>query len=105
MLTKYVFGLSFIILAVAFGLFYVYLADISNFFIVRFDSLRGMTFLGGRPDVFGILLTGLAIFLINLILSAVFSKRNPFFAHLTAFSTLFLALLILIAVGVIITTN
>ena len=105
MLNKAVFVASFILLAIAGVLFYVYLAGISNFFIVRFDSLRGMTFLGGKTDVLGILLTGFAIYLMNAILAGRLAKRDSFLAHLTSFSTLFFSLLILIVIGVIITTN
>lgn len=105
MMIKAVFGASFFLLAIAFGLFYFHLAQVSNFFIVRFDSLFGLTFLGGRMDILEILATGLVINLTNTILAWVFYSRDKFLAHLLSFFTLFFSLLILIAMGVIITIN
>lgn len=105
MMVKVILGASFLLLAIAFALFYFHLATVSNFFIVRFDSLFGLTFLGGRLDVLAILATGTVINITNTILAWVFYSRDKFLAHLLSFFTLFFSLLILIAMGVIITIN
>lgn len=105
MMIRAVFGASFLLLAISFGLFYSHLAQVSNFFIVHFDSLFGLTFLGGRLDVLEILITGLVINLTNSVLAWALYSRDKFFAALLSFFTLFFSLLILIAMGVIITIN
>lgn len=105
MLLKIIFGASLLLLAIATALFYIHLGGISNFFTVRLDTLTGINFLGGKEEVKGILISALAAILINGILSAKLYHRDRFLAHLLSFFSLFLALLILIAVGVIITIN
>ncbi|GEM_PF-2402169 len=105
MLLKIIFGVSFLLLGIATVLFYIHLGGVSNFFIVRFDSLLGLTFVGSRIDVWGILLTGLVVNLTNAMLAWVLSGRDKFLTHLLPFFTLFFSLLILISVGVIITIN
>lgn len=105
MLIKMIFGASLLFLIITSVLFYLYFAGISNFFIVKIDTLRGINFLGGKMDVLGILISGALLTAINIVLSAKLYYRDKFLANLLAFFTLFLSLLILISVGVIVAIN
>ncbi|OGY63600.1 MAG: hypothetical protein A3E64_00140 [Candidatus Harrisonbacteria bacterium RIFCSPHIGHO2_12_FULL_48_16] len=100
-----IFGASFILLGIATVLFYIHLGGTGNVLVVNFDGFRGINFLGNFNDVFGILLTGFFILAINILLSWGLYKRNKFLAHLLPFATLFISLLILIAVAAIISVN
>lgn len=92
-------------LVIATVLFYIHLGDVSNFFIVKTDTLLGINFLGGKNEVSGILISAFFIFFINLLISATLYKRDNLLAKLVPFFTLFFSLLILISVGVIVATN
>lgn len=105
MLIKLIFAASFILLAIATVLFYLNLGSVSNFIVIGIDTFRSINFLGSVKDAWGILITGGAILVVNAFLSAVFWKRDRFLAHLLPFAALFAELLILIAIGVIITVN
>ena len=105
MLIKSVFAVSLAVLAVAYILFYIYLAPISNVIVVGFDGFRGINLLGTTENVFAILTSGGVLVFINLVLSSVLIKRDLFLSALLAFVSLALAVLILISVGVIIASN
>lgn len=105
MLIKLIFATSFILLITATVLFYLNLGHVSNFIVVGIDTVRGFNFLGSTSDIWAVLGVGAVINLINITLASVFWHRNRFLAQLLPFVSLFVSLLILIAVGVIITTN
>ncbi|MBI2024613.1 MAG: hypothetical protein HYT03_00785 [Candidatus Harrisonbacteria bacterium] len=105
MLIKPVFFLSFTLLALAAVLFYLNFNDAGNFLIVGIDVFRGINFLGSKWDALSILITGGAIFFINLVLALSLKKRSQFIANLISFSTAVISLLILMAIGVIISSN
>jgi len=105
MLTKIIFLASFLLLAVATVLFYLNLGSVSNFITIGIDTDRGINLLGRVSDVWGALGTAAAINFINIFLAAVFWHRNRFLAQLLSFVSLLASLLILIAIGVIITNN
>jgi hypothetical protein len=102
---KLIFAAGFLLLGIAFVLFYTHLVPLSNFFIIRFDSLRGINFLGEQKDALGILISGLSLNLINVFLAKTFYNRNKFLSYLLSFFNVFISLLILIWIGVIITVN
>lgn len=97
--------LSGILLAVGFGAAYVNLAEGDYLIVIHFDSYRGIDFFGTRAHVFGILWLGAALNIINFTLAAIFRRREKFLTHLLSWFSVFLSLLILIAVAVIISIN
>lgn len=99
------FAVSIAILALAYILFYIYLAPISNLIVVGFDGIRELNLLGTTEDVFFILTSGGVLVLINLFLAGVLIKRDTFLAGLLPFASLVVSILILISVGVIIANN
>jgi len=68
-------------------------------------DFSGIDFLGERWDAYGILLIGAVINLLNGFLSAVLYDREKFLSRLLGFSSAFLSLLILLAIGVIVGAN
>lgn len=105
MLIKFVLAASFIILAIAYVLFYIYLAPISNFIVIGLDGFRGINLLGSPKSILNILILGGVLNLINLLLALVLAKRDQFLAHLLPFISLLISILILIGVGVIVAVN
>lgn len=105
MLMKSVFAASVVVLAVAYALFYLYLAPISNVIVVGFDGFHGLNTLGTSSDILAVLASGAAIILINIILASALRARAAFLAYLLPFASLFISILILISVGVIIAVN
>jgi hypothetical protein len=103
-----VFGLGLLILLIAFFFIYVEFdvpAESPAGLIIHFDAYKGIDFIGGKLDVFGILITALAIILINLFLADFLYHRERFLSYIFGFGSLGLSILILIAIGVIISVN
>lgn len=99
------FGLSLVILIVAFSFFYVRLADVEHLIIVHFESLRGVDFLGSKKEVVGILASGLVLNFINFLLAAFLYNRQRFLSYLIGLVNVFISLLILLTIIVIISVN
>jgi len=78
---------------------------IEHLLVIHFDAYRGIDFLGDKSDVFGILIGGGAINIINIFLSWLIHERERFLSRILAFSSVFFSFLILIAVTVIISIN
>lgn len=98
-------GLSLVLLIVAAGLFYVQIGPSDKPMILHFDSYRGIDFLGNKAQVFKIILSALVLFLINFFLAAFLYNRERFLSYIFVFATLAISILILIAIGVIISVN
>ena len=98
-------GLSLMALIVAAGLFYVQLGSSDKPLILHFDSYRGIDFLGNKAEVFKIIFSTLVIFLINFFLAAFLYNRRRFLSYMFVFATLAISVLILMAIGVIISVN
>jgi len=99
------FLLSLFLIIIGLSVAFVQLGDVQHLLIIHFDSYSGIDFLGTKGDVFGILLTGLALNLINLLLVKTFYYRNRFLSNIIAFSNILVSLLILITIFVIISVN
>lgn len=102
---RVVFGLSLLVLFLISCVAYVKLGENTGQLILHFDVYKGIDFLGGRTEAFGILISALAMILINLFLAESFYNRERFLSYLFGFVSLGLASLILIAVSVIISVN
>jgi hypothetical protein len=96
---------SLLILTGAFVLVYINFGDVGNLFIVHFDAYKGIDFLGGKGDVFGILGISLVILALNFLLASVSYPRDRFLSYLISFSSILFAILIFIGIIVIINVN
>ena len=86
-------------------MFYVRLLDTNNLLIIHFESLKGADFLGTKNHVLGILLSGLAINIINFFVSVILYNRRKLFSYLVAIMNVLFSLLILLTIVVIISIN
>ena len=100
-----IFGLSFLILLAILPFIYFKLAGGENFLVIHFDAYKGIDFFGDRLKVFGILISALAIVSVNLFLADFLYNRERFLSYFFCFGSFFLTILILIAIGVIISVN
>ena len=81
------------------------LKDPSAFLVIHFDAFRGIDTLGTRVDVFTIIEVGFGIWLINLLLSALFRRRAAILSYWFAYVSILVTLLLFIAVRIILSTN
>jgi len=100
-----VFALSLTLLFFCLIFAYSRLANISGSLIIHFDAYSGIDFFGGRMEIFGILVSALAIVLINGFLADFLYDRERFLSYFLGFGSLGLSILILIATSVIILIN
>jgi len=98
-------GLSFLILILSASLFYVQISPLEKPLILHFDSYMGIDFLGSKAQVFQIILSVFILFIINLFLAAFLYNRERFLSYMFVFVSLEIAVLILMAIGVIISVN
>lgn len=95
---------SIFILIVSFGLAVVHFRGVSDLLIIHFTP-AGIDIAGDFLDILVILLGGLAIFCVNTALAYALYSRVRYLAYLLSFFSVFSSVLILIAVGVIISVN
>lgn len=100
-----IFGISFIILIFIFLLALLKLGNVATPLIIHFDAYKGIDFLGGKAEVFGILISVFSMLLINAFLANFLYNRERFLSYILGFAGLGLMILILIAVSVIISVN
>jgi hypothetical protein len=98
-------GLGFLILFLAAALFYVGIEPTGKPLILHFDSYRGIDFLGSRWQVFKIIWSAFFILLINFLLGWFLYDKHRFLSYIFVFASLWISVLILIAVNVIISAN
>lgn len=99
------FLLSLFLIMVGASVVFVKLSDVQHLLIIHFDSFNGIDFLGSKLDVYGILLSGVVLNLINGFLVTIFYYRERFLSYILAFSNIVVSLLILIAIFVIVSIN
>ena len=102
---RVVAGLSVLLLVIAGIIFYLGVGSITTPLVVHFDPYKGIDFLGGRMQVFGIIVAALVIILINLFLADFLDSRERFLSYIFGFASLELTILILIVISVIISLN
>ena len=118
---RIIFGIAFFVLIVSSMLFFIFLEDASHPLIIHFDTYRGIDLWGGRGDVLNIILLGFIMNGVNGILAIALRGRaifpnlsNPnepriqnskLIPGVLGGVSVFTSLLILIAVGVIISVN
>lgn len=100
-----IFGLSLTTLIVSFVIGYFNFNKIDTPLIIHFDAYRGIDFLGEKTKILGFLISALVMILINMYLSDFLYRRERFLSYVFAFVSLIISILILIALGVIISVN
>ncbi|MEK7634270.1 MAG: hypothetical protein AAB396_00070 [Patescibacteria group bacterium] len=102
---RVVFALSFLVLIFALAEIFLQFNKLSVPLIIHFDTYRGIDFLGGKMEIFGILISSFIAIFINFIFSNFFYYRERFISYGFGLTSLGLSVLILIAVSVIMTVN
>ena len=98
-------ALSILVVFLAGAVFYLKLGQTATSLIIRFEADKDIDFLAGRMEVFGILLSALAMILINFFLANFLYRRERFLSYIFSFASLVVAVLILIIISVIISVN
>lgn len=96
---------SLIMLVISFSLIYINFLDIKNLLIIHFDAFSGIDFLGGKWDVYKILITGIYLNILNFFLSLVLYFKEKFLSYLLGFAGSFISLLIFLIIWVIVAVN
>lgn len=94
-----------LLLMVSSILAYIFFGNINHLLVINFDAYRGISFLGTKWDVFGIVGLALIITLLNFAFLKLFRDREPFLAYFMGFFTVLFLTLILISIGAIISVN
>jgi len=102
---RVVSAISLLILLLTGLIFYAQINSSAKLLIIHFNANKGADFWGSRGDVFGILISGLIIILINLFLSDFLYHRERFLSYIFSFANLVVSILILITINVIISVN
>ena len=100
-----VFAASALLLVAAAIVAIVGLREAGTLLVLHFDTFRSIDFLGTRADVFAIVGVGAGLVALNAFLAAAYRKRLPIGAHLFAYASVLIGILILIAVGTILAVN
>jgi len=118
--SKIIFIISFLPILIATGLYFVYLSDADHPLIIHFDKYNGIDLWGAPRDVLKIIIFGFVLNFMNLGLARALQNRvilsestarppalslKRIFPYIFGFLNLLLSVLILIAVGVIISVN
>ncbi len=102
---RVVFVLSFLILFFLALVAFVKLQDVYPPLVIHFDAYKGIDFFGGKMEISGILISSFVMIIINFFLADFLYYRQRFLSYLFSFGSLWITILILIAVGVIINVN
>lgn len=102
---RVVFVLSFLVFIFTLAEIFLQLNKLSVPLIIHFDIYRGIDFLGGKMEIFGILISSFIAIFINFIFSNFFYYRERFISYGFGLASFGLSILILIAVSVIISIN
>jgi hypothetical protein len=118
---KIIYGIGLGILVITLVLFFVFLSDADHSLIIHFDKFVGIDLWGKSSDVLKIIIFGFIVQGLNMGLAYNLSKKRIFpvgevenekgtetrkvLPYTLGFINIFIAVLILIAVGVIISVN
>jgi len=98
-------AVSIVLIVIAFARAYVALRDINHLLIIHLTGIPGSSFAGEKFDIYGLLISGLLILILNILLVHVFYRRERFFSYIFAIASMVFALLLLIAVTGIMALN
>lgn len=73
--------------------------------VLHFDAYRGIDFVGGRIDLFGILFSGFFMIALNFLLADFLYARDRFFSYILSFASLLLVTLITVIMMVAYSVN
>lgn len=81
------------------------LRDIRTPLILHFSDYTGISQIGGLAEIHGIGATGLTLVGVNFLLAVALRPRSPDWARFLAVATIFLAILLFMAMAAIISVN
>lgn len=96
---------SWLVALGAFATLYIKFYNATHTIVIHFDAAKGIDFLGTRGDVFRIGILGIAIAIVNTILTSFLRTRNRMLAWIVAATTAGIVLIGLIAAVVIVVNN
>lgn len=99
------FFISIVILTVGMGFAYAHFANLDAQVILHFSGASGPDYVGSSQDVFLIILSGMALTVINYLLAKTIRVKEEFLATILSIASVLISSLILIAVFVIIANN
>jgi len=101
------FSAALAILLIALSVSFYRLSGLSEniSLILRFNSGRGISAFGALFDVILFLFSGFFLIALNFLVARLLFRRLRFLSYFSGFLSVFLALLILIQVGVILSVN
>ena len=99
------FGAGLLILLIAGAMAFFNLRGNTSVLLLRFDIFRGTEVFGNSSDVYATVFFGAVLWLINASLAQVLYFRERFLSYFFAIVSLIVALLIIVATGVIISIN
>lgn len=102
---RIVFGISFFVFLIASVFAAAKFWDAAGPLIIHFDAFKGIDWVGSRIDVFGIFISALVMFLINVFLANFIYERERFLSYLFSFASLVLSILFLAAIITINSVN
>lgn len=102
---RVIFVASFLILFFLALVSFIKLQDARPPLVIHFDIYKGIDFFGGKMEIFGIIISSFVILAINFFLADFLYYRQRFLSYLFSFGSLWIMVLILIAVGVIVSIN
>jgi len=98
------FLVSLLFLLIGWSVAFVNLGEVRHLLVIHFSD-SGASFLGSKWDVYGVLLMGLILNLLNGLLAVFFYYRDRFSSHLLGLGNLLASSLILVVVFAIIAVN
>lgn len=102
---RVVFAIAFVLFLFTLIFSIISFKDVAGPLILHFDSFKGIDFIGSKLQIFGVVLIGLIMLAVNFFLAEFIYVRERFFAYIISFSSLFLIILLLVAVVVISSVN
>ncbi len=102
---RVIFGISFFVFLFTAVFVFSKFIGVSGPVILHFDIFKGIDAVGGKEEVFGILIIGLIMAVINFFLAEFIYRRERFMSYLISFATLILSILFLAVILVINSAN
>jgi len=101
-----IFGLSFFVSLINFGLLFFFVRQLNNLVILHYNVYLGVDLMGDSKQIYLIPLVGFLFAVINLLLAIYFfSKKERMLSHILSLITLILQLGIAVASGALVLVN
>ena len=98
-------AISLALLAVSGIIAFLQYGRLAPLIVIHFDALHGVDTFGTRASVWGVWFLGLAINIVNALLAYEFYHRERVLSYLYLGANVLVSLIVLIAVGVVVSIN